>query len=54
VRFAKAFGAGLVALIVLAFFEFGQYGWIATLIAVGVGVYVWRKLDPNESEPPTQ
>ncbi len=50
-RLAKAFGAGLAALIVLAFFEFGQYGWIPTLIAIGVGVYVWRQLDPQRKTP---
>ncbi len=52
-RSVKAFGAGLAVLIVLAFFEFGQYGWIATLIAIGVAVYVWRQLDPNEKPPST-
>ena len=52
-RVAKAFGAGIAVLVVLAFFEFGQYGWIATLIAIGVGVYVWRQLEPKEKPPPT-
>ena len=51
-RLAKALGAAVLVLVVLAFFEWGQYAFIPTFIAVGAGIYVWRH--PNEKEPPTQ
>ena len=50
-RLIKAFGSGILVLVVLAFFEWGTLTWIPTLIAIGVGVYVWRQLKPKEKTP---
>ena len=53
-RFAKAFGAWFAVLAVSTFFGSGQsYTIVASLIAIGVGVYVWRQLEPKKtSQPP--
>jgi hypothetical protein len=50
-RLLKALGAFVGVLIVFAFFDWGQYGFVATLIAIGVAVWVYRA--GNEKEPPT-
>ena len=51
-RLAKALGAWVAVLVVLAFFGSGQYyAIVASLVAIGVGVYVWRQLDPKEKPP---
>ena len=50
-RLAKALGAAILVLVVLAFFEWGQYAFIPTLIAIVAGIYAWRQLEPHEKTP---
>ncbi len=51
-RLAKALGAWAAVLAVSTFFGSGQfYVIVASLVAIGVGVYVWRQLDPQKKTP---
>ncbi len=53
-RYAKTFGAGIAVLVVLAFFDWGTFTWVPTLIAIGVAVYVWRQLEPKKPPQPPE
>ena len=51
-RLAKALGAWFAVLAVSTFLGSGQsYGIVASLVAIGVGIYVWRQLKPKEKTP---